>query len=435
MAREAFIIHPEIQFLDLQTQRKMQEEKLKIQLHYLQTHSPFYRQFFETHHIQPGDVNTLADLAKIPTVSKADLQAHGRSFIACPSRELADFSTTSGSGGLPLTVPVSFHDLERLGWNEACSFQLMELDSDDIIQLTTTLDRSFMAGMAYMEGARKLKIPFVRAGAGMPELQWERIFSLGTTVLIAVPSFILKLLDYAIANGIRTEDSKIRKILCIGESIRHENFEENELALRIRQHWDVKLYGTYASTEMQTAFTECSEGKGGHHIPDLLITEFLDEEGNTVSEGTAGELTITHLGVTGMPLLRFRTGDICMHYLEACSCGRKTLRVGPIIGRKNQMIKLKGTTIFPVAFQNVANAFPEISDYMLFISSNEMGTDEVQLIIKTEDPSEMLLKKLKDSFRARLRVTPDIEVDKGSKIAYLREKYPSRKVHKVIDAR
>ncbi len=90
------------------------------------------------------------------------------------------------------------------------------------------------------------------------------------------------------------------------------------------------------STEMGTAFTECSEGKGGHHHPELIIVEFLDDNNNPVPEGEAGEVTITTLGVEGMPLLRFKTGDICHYYNEPCKCGRTTKRLGPVIGRKNK---------------------------------------------------------------------------------------------------
>ncbi len=109
----------------------------------------------------------------------------------------------------------------------------------------------------------------------------------------------------------------------------------------------MKLYSTYASTEMAASFTECSYGAGGHHHPELLIVEFLDGNDNPVPKGEAGELTITTLGVEGMPLLRFKTGDICHGHYETCKCGRKTMRVGPVIGRRNQMIKYKGTTLYP----------------------------------------------------------------------------------------
>ena len=97
---------------------------------------------------------------------------------------------------------------------------------------------------------------------------------------------------------------------------------------------------------MGTSFTECGQGAGGHHHPELIIVEFLGENDHPVKEEEPGEVTITTLGVEGMPLLRFKTGDVCCHFTDPCKCGRATLRLGPVIGRKKQMIKYKGTTLY-----------------------------------------------------------------------------------------
>src|SRR5690606_30519302 len=103
----------------------------------------------------------------------------------------------------------------------------------------------------------------------------------------------------------------------------------NTLGEKISSEWRIKLYNTYASTEMQTAFTECSAGRGGHQQPDLILLEILDDDGNPLKEGEYGEVTITTLGVEGMPLLRYRTGDICCFYETPCTCGRKSKRLSP----------------------------------------------------------------------------------------------------------
>jgi len=124
---------------------------------------------------------------------------------------------------------------------------------------------------------------------------------------------------------------------------------------------------------MQTAFTECSEGKGGHHQPALLIVELLDENNRQVKIGEPGEVTITTLGVEAMPLLRYKTGDICIAFDEPCLCGRKTLRLSPVIGRKKQMIKFKGTTLYPPALFDLLNEMEEIKDFVAEVYSNEIG--------------------------------------------------------------
>lgn len=122
----------------------------------------------------------------------------------------------------------------------------------------------------------------------------------------------------------------------MGENIRNGDFSLNPIGKRITDAWKIKLYSTYASTEMQTAFTECTECRGGHLQPDLLIVELLDEMNKAVAPGEPGEVTITTLGVEGMPLLRYKTGDICVANDESCACGRNSLRLSPVMGRKSR---------------------------------------------------------------------------------------------------
>lgn len=105
-------------------------------------------------------------------------------------------------------------------------------------------------------------------------------------------------------------DKSVKGVICIGESLREQDLKQNLLASKITSKWNINLYSTYASTEMSTAFTECEKQQGGHHHPELIITEILDDNNKPVEDGAEGELTITTLGVEGMPLLRFKTGDI-----------------------------------------------------------------------------------------------------------------------------
>ena len=180
----------------------------------------------------------------------------------------------------------------------------------------------------------------VRVGPGNPELQFDSFQRVQPTSIVTVPSFIIKLIEFADRNQIDLNKTSIKKAICIGEAIRNNDFTLNTLGARIKEKWDIQLYSTYASTEMGTAFTECENGKGGHHHPEMIIVEFLDENEMPVKEGEAGEVTITNIGVQGMPLLRFKTGDICYHYADVCECGRTTMRLGPVIGAKKTNDKI-----------------------------------------------------------------------------------------------
>ena len=191
--------------------------------------------------------------------------------------------------------------------------------------------------------------------------------------------------------------------------MRNQDFSNSILADKITSKWNIKLFSTYASTEMSTAFTECEHGVGGHHHPELIIVEVLDDENKPVKEGESGELTITTIGVEAMPLIRFKTGDIVKLHTNPCMCGRNTLRVGPVVGRKQQMIKYKGTTLYPPAMNDVLNDFGAIDNYLIQIYTNDLGTDEIVIKIAVNSPTEEFLTEVKDHFRAKLRVTPKIE--------------------------
>jgi phenylacetate-CoA ligase len=323
---------------------KMQEEKLQELLQYVSQHSPFYKELFAKHQVDISAIKTLADLALISPTTKEDLQQHNNDFLCVPDEKVVEYTSTSGTLGSPVTIALTENDLNRLAYNEYNSFSCADGSKNDIYQLMLTLDRQFMAGIAYYSGIRKLGAGIIRLGPGVPALQWETIKRLKPTSIVAVPSFILKLIAFAKEAGIDINQTSVKKAICIGENIRNTDFSLNILGKKITEAWDIKLYSTYASTEMQTAFTECGEGKGGHYQPELVIVELLDENNQPVEPYTPGEVTITTLGVEGMPLLRYKTGDICMYFDEPCACGRTSLRLSSILGRKKQMIKFKGTT-------------------------------------------------------------------------------------------
>lgn len=413
-----------------------QEGELKKTLQYLKEHSKYYSGLFEVNKIDINKINTIEDLVKIPTTSKEELQKYNSDFICVEKNEIIDYLTTSGTTGDPVKYALTDNDLDRLAYNECMGFKCAGCTENDIFQLMTTIDRRFMAGMAYFLGSRKLKSAMIRVGNGIPELQWDTINRFSPTVIIAVPSFILNIIAYAEKNGIDYHNSSLKKAICIGESMRNSDFSFNTLGKKINERWPgLKLYSTYASTEMAASFTECDYGIGGHLRPELIIAEFLNDTNQPVKEGEPGELTITSLGVEGMPLLRFKTGDICHAYYEPCKCGRNTLRVGPVIGRKNHMIKFKGTTLYPPALYDILDNIDDVKNYVVEIYTNNLGTDEILIRIGSSNHSENFEKAIKDHFRAKLRVAPSISFESIDYISSLQFPSMSRKPVKLIDRR
>jgi len=415
--------------------KMLQEEKLQQTLAYLQQHSPFYQQLFDEHSINIASIKTLDDLQQLPLTTKEDLQQRNNDFLCVPKNKIIEYTSTSGTLGSPVTIALSENDLQRLAFNEYSSFLCADGSANDIYQLMLTLDRQFMAGMAYYAGIRKMGAGIIRVGPGVPSLQWQTIQRIKPTAIVGVPSFILKLIQYANEHKIDINNSSVKKAICIGENIRNTDFSFNILGKKITEAWHIQLYSTYASTEMQTAFTECGAGRGGHHNPELLIVELLNEKNEAVAAGEAGEVTITTLGVEGMPLLRYKTGDICMYEDVPCKCGRNTLRLTPVLGRKKQMIKYKGTTLYPPALFDLLNEMEEVQDYIAEVYSNDIGMDEVLLHILPTNTTEETDRRIRAYLQAKLRVSPHVKYITASEMQKIQFPEGSRKPVKFIDKR
>lgn len=439
----------DIEFESAEKIKGFQEDLLRKQMSYLAAHSPYYQRLFAETGIRVEEIQTIDDLQQLPFTEKHDLQLYNDDFLCCAKQDIIDYVTTSGTMGDPVTFGCSEKDLQRLAYNEEKSFACAGLTKDSVLQLMTTLDKRFMAGMAYFMGLRKLGAGVIRVGNGIPELQWDTILRLKPDAIMCVPSFILRLIEYAEQNGIDYRHSSIRKIIGIGEGLRTTDFELNLLGRRIHDKWpEVQLFATYSSTEMGATFSECEHGCGGHVHPELIIVEIIGEDGMPVPDGQVGEVVVTTLGVEAMPLLRFRTGDMAAKIVAPCACGRHSYRLTPLVGRKNNMIKLKGTTIYPPAINDVLDNTEYVQNYVVVVRDSLAGTDEVvvrvglrqdypysRLTNNIAEAESAVIKDLKDHFRSRLRVAPLIEILPPDIIQRINFPAKSRKPIKFIDER
>ncbi|MDR0725074.1 MAG: AMP-binding protein [Prevotellaceae bacterium] len=431
----------EIEYKSKEEIKRFQEEKLREVLLYMGLHSPFYQRMFRKHGIDIRKIRTLEDLQQIPFTEKKDLQLSNDDFLCVPREKVIDFITTSGTLGDPVTFAMTDKDLDRLAYNEKISFSCAGVKPTDIVQLMTTIDKRFMAGLAYFLGLRSLGAGVIRVGNGIPELQWDTITRIKPNTIMCVPSFILHIVKYAEEHGINYRNSSVKKVVCIGENLREQDFSLNLLGQRIKEKWDVELYSTYASTEMATTFAECEYGCGGHHHPELIICEVVDNEGKIVENGEVGELVVTTLGVEGMPLLRFKTGDLVCFHTEKCRCGRTSMRVSPVVGRANHLLKYKGTTLYPPAIYDVLDNTSCVENYVVEVSLDENGNDNVLVKIGirgrqgVEGSKKELIKEMKDRFRAKIRVAPDIEFCDTDNLRKIIFPDLSRKPIKFIDKR
>jgi phenylacetate-CoA ligase len=281
---------------------------------------------------------------------------------------------------------------------------------------------------------RKLGAAAIRNGLATVESHLEIIRRLKPSVLVGVPTFLLKLGRYLLSQGIDPQSVGVRKLVCIGEPIRDRSLAFLKAGEELEFIWGAKIYSTYASSETITSFCECTSQCGGHLHPDLAVVEVVDEDGRPLPFGETGEVIVTPLGIEGMPLLRFRTGDIGFLLDGQCGCGRNSVRLGPILGRKKQMMKVKGTTVYPESIYAALDTIPGVSEYFVTASSDYDLSDQVKVYVAVNDNS-CSEKIILDRLQAALRVRPEVIITSEETVNRWRSAGNSRKLVRFIDER
>ncbi len=397
--------------------------------------SPFYREHFIRAGFSRRETIPLDEINRIPAIDKTVVSENTEKFLCVPRERIVDIVTTSGSTGQPLVWQLTESDLERLSRNEYLSFACAGFTAADTVLLAVAMDRCFIAGMAYSLGLRKLGCAVIRVGAATPAMHLDMIRRAQPAAVVSVPSFLMHLADKAAEAKFNLAESGIRKAVCIGEPVRETDFSLNCVGLAVEKHWGVKVFSTYGVTELAASLCECESGLGGHLHPELLFLEALDEAGDPVPDGEVGELTATTFGVEAMPLIRYRTGDFAAIYRAPCRCGRRTLRIGPIVGRKHQKLKIKGTTVFPSALKTVLDASPEISKYAIIARREHNLSDSVEIIFCSEADSAKVIAALKEQFQGALKVIPQITAASPAEMEKLQLPDGARKRHYFVDLR
>ena len=397
--------------------------------------SPFYREHFARAGLSPSEKIPLDEIARIPAIDKTVVSENTEQFLCVPREKIVDIVTTSGSIGQPLVWQLTENDLERLARNEELSFGCAGFTAADTVLLAVAMDRCFIAGMAYYLGLQKLGCAVVRVGAATPAMHLDMIRRVKPTAVVSVPSFLAHLADKAAEAKFDLAASGIGKAVCIGEPVRQNDFSLNRAGLAVEKRWGAKVFSTYGVTELAASLCECEFGLGGHLHPELLFLEALDEAGNPVPDGEVGELTATTFGVEAMPLIRYRTGDFASIHRAPCRCGRHTLRIGPIVGRKNQRLKIKGTTVFPSALKTVLDATPEISSCVIIARRENDLSDAVEIKFCSEADPAKVIAALKEQFQGSVKVIPQITAAPLAEVEKLQLPDGARKRRYFVDLR
>jgi phenylacetate-CoA ligase len=413
--------------------RKVQEGLLHKHVLFLASQSPYYRALFKAQGID-ANKTTLDTLHSLPLTDKTALSLACDDFLAVPLTQIVDIVLSSGTTGKPTKMMYTENDLRRLAYNEELSFTSCGLTRDDVVLLTCTMDRCFIAGLAYFSGLRNLGAASVRNGMSSLESHLEIIQRLKPTAIVGVPTFMLRLGQYMKSQDVDPRGSGIKKLICIGEPIRDRSLTFLRIGEALEQAWGAKIFSTYASSETITSFCECTAQQGGHLHPDLAVVEIVNEQGEVLPPGHPGEVVMTPLAIEGMPLLRFKTGDISFIIDGPCACGRHSPRLGPILGRKKQMIKFRGTTLYPNSLYTVLDSFPGISEYYVTATSDYDLSDVLKVTVAVNDTSctaDMIMDKL----QAHVRVRPEVIIASEESVRKQVYSGNSRKLIRFVDKR
>ncbi len=387
-------------------------------------YSPYYRELFH-------DLENVPRLQTLPTVDKRVLSERNLDFLCVPRTRVVEMVTTSGTTGRPLLWMLSDADVQRLAVNEQLSFACAGLTAQDTVLVAVALDRCFIAGLAYWLGLRELGCGVARVGAASPGLVLEMIERVQPTAIVAVPSFLRVIADKARETGFDLLNSAVRKALCIGEPIRDRAFTLNASGRAIEASWGARVYSTYGVTELANSLCECDAGAGGHLHDQQLHVEILDDNGQPVAEGEIGEVVATTFGVEAMPLIRYRTGDCAALYNTPCQCGRTTLRLEPIVGRKNQKLKFKGTSLFPSTLASVLEESAGVESFVIIARRESELSDAIEVLVH----GSANVATLREAMQARAKIAPQVRHASREEIEALQLPPQARKRRTFVDLR
>ena len=391
--------------------------------------SPYYKESLWD--IAPEDIKKIDDFNRLPFTDRKMLAERTGSFTAVSPREVVETVATAGATGRPVFCPLTANDIERLAFSEALSFHGMGISADDRALLFLDMDRWSLAGMGCYRGLTLLGVNTGRAGVEAPDLCRQYLETFRPTVLAGAPSFLRRLALDLEKSAFNFKESGIRKLICVGESLKNRDMAANMIEKRLEDMWGAPAYDNYTITEINDSFCECSERKGGHTHPELIYAEIVDNHGGPVPDGTPGELVATTLGIEGMPLVRYKTGDITFRVPGTCACGRNSARIGPILGRANEIIRTKkGLHVYPLTITNALDEMDEINDYVIILENDDADSDRFTIHVATK-PSA--IEKIANHVRSVAQVGFPILISNISTIQSMRGNW--RRQVRIVDWR
>ncbi|MCK0513184.1 phenylacetate--CoA ligase family protein [Aromatoleum buckelii] len=394
----------------------LQLQKLQAMMGELWGKNAFYTKKWKAAGVHPGDIKSLADLARLPMTKKSELmedQARNRPFgtnCTYPLEAYVRVHQTSGTTGLPLKV---LDTNESWDWMGTCWGYVLSgagVTAADRLFVAFTFG-PFIGFWGAVEGARKIGATLIPGGGRDSQQRLELMRDMGATVLACTPTYALRLAEVGREINFDPRSIPLRTTVHAGEP----GASIPSTKMRIEEAWNAKCFDHAGASEVGPHSFECECQPGGTHlIESEYIAEVLDPKtGQSVPPGNRGELVITNLGRWGFPIVRYRTGDVVQVNLDQCECGRTFLRFeGGIVGRADDMITVRGVNVFPAGVENIIRKFTEVDEFRIVVRTVKF-MDEMEVEVELANGADASLaqaiaEKLDTllSFRPRVRVVP-----------------------------
>jgi phenylacetate-CoA ligase len=360
--------------------RQMQLERLQATLNRVMRNVSFYQEWFKQSDLLPGDFRTLADVQKLPLITRETLAAnHPYGMFAVPLREVVRLHPNLPNVGSPVVIGYSKKDVMVWTQMKARGFAGADVTKNDLVQVY--LDYSLFPGAVVAHyGAEELGAcvtPLYNMPVGA---QIELMINYRTTVLICTPTRAMHIVRYIKQNDLDPKALFLRTVLLVGDELWTSNTRQ-----QIEETLFVDVYGNYGVPEICSPGIgyECSEKNGFHINEDHFYSEIIDPgSGAVLPVGATGELVITTLTKEAFPLIRFRTGDITTLMEDECACGRTFMRMENVASRSDDMILIEGVEFLPQEIGNVLMSIEHVTSNFCLTLRREGIQDRLEIEVE-----------------------------------------------------
>ena len=385
---------------------KLQLSRLQETVKRVYEKVPYYRAKMQEKGLKPEDIQTLADLQKLPFTTKQDMRdSYPFGLFAVPKDDLVRIHASSGTTGKPTVVGYTQGDLET--WTDCVSriACMGGATRKDVAQICFGYGM-FTGAFGLHYGLEKIGAAIVPSSTGNSEKQLMYMQDFETSLLVATPSYALRLAEVAQNIGIDPKTDLHIKTALVGSELLTDAMREEMHAV-----WgkDVRITSNYGMSELMGPGVsgECLEHCGMHINEDYFIPEIIDSEtGEVLPAGEKGELVITCIKKEGLPLIRYRTKDVTRLFYEPCACGRTTCRMENPSGRSDDMLKIRGVNVFPGQIEEVVLSVEELGPHYEIIVEREGYTDKltIRVELNKETDSFAELQRIENLTRNKLKV-------------------------------